>query len=204
MWVVLCDLFSIHIAPQLACIFTYGGLFHMYRFRLFTHQGFERSSVPGLKLLVFWFAGLFLGIFAVRFCGGTFVSSLSAAAGQCVSSAIFPLTLFPLLVSACGFDLSILRTLRDLLLSQFFSGADASGGLCMFSWLCCACGVAAAFFRIGIQSCSAVVLVAQTGKRAGILSIRYTDLHSRWNGDFPCGSLDHFSVFSRYCKFLER
>ena len=107
-------------------------------------------------------------------------------------------------IRCCGFDLSILRTLRDLLLSQFFSGADASGGLCMFSWLCCACGVTAAFFRIGIQSCSAVVLVAQTGKRAGILSIRYTDLHSRWNGDFPCGSLDHFSVFSRYCKFLER
>ena len=131
MWVVLCDLFSIHIAPQLACIFTYGGLFHMYRFRLFTHQGFERSSVPGLKLLVFWFAGLFLGIFAVRFCGGTFVSSLSAAAGQRVSAAILPLTLFPLLVSAAAVLIFPYSVLYGICFFRSFSLGLTLQGVCV-------------------------------------------------------------------------
>lgn len=63
----------------------------------------DRDTILGLKLLLFWYAGLSLGFIAARFYGDTLVSFLRQA--PYISGSVFDFlcaSAFPLLFSACA------------------------------------------------------------------------------------------------------
>lgn len=62
-----------------------------------------RSMIPGLALCADWFAGLSLGLLAVRFHGDTLISLIAQSAGTVGTWAgMLNVTVVPLLLSACA------------------------------------------------------------------------------------------------------
>lgn len=63
----------------------------------------HRSMIPGLALCADWFAGLSLGLLAVRFHGDTLISMVMQSAGSVGTLAgMLNATMVPLLLSACA------------------------------------------------------------------------------------------------------
>lgn len=110
----------------------------------------SRSMVPGLLLLVSWFAGLSLGLWAARFYGDSFEPLIMMAGSADLS---FPdacvVTLFSLLLSACAvflfhrFGAYLAGLLRGIVIgfmlgviSRAVSGGALMSLLLLFSGLC--------------------------------------------------------------------
>lgn len=114
-------------------------VYHFYKRRL------DRNTRLGLKLMLHWFAGLFLGFTAVRFYGDTLVSFLIRAAGSAGSwSSLLGITAFPLLLSACAvflfhdesvFILCLLRGSTIGFLTGGVAAAFGSAGILVASLL---------------------------------------------------------------------